>query len=548
MTDQRIIVPAVIALFAAAGAARAQEYPDPVGIATELRSLAADPRADSKFEEIGRSVEGRPVLLASLAVEGPAPAAERPRILVVAGLEADQRAGTAVAARLLPELRALAEKDEAAKTALAKVTVDVVPCANPDGLAALLAGPTREHRLNLRPADQDRDGLTDEDGPDDLDADGRIAWMRVPDPEGEWRASDEDPRLLVKADAAKGERGIWKLLPEGLDNDGDGEVNEDPPGGVDLDRNFAHGWKEHDPEAGTSCPSEPETRALIEHALRRRTLAAVVVLGRRDNVVKVPGKNEAGDGVAPNGAHPDDLGWWNAVSTTWKDLLSGKQGEDDPADGAFHQWAYFQRGVPAFALKVFHRQDPAEIPPLPSGKKPETEEAKWLSWSDRELAGAGFVPWKAFAHPTLGDVEIGGFAPLAKTNPPAALLADLTARHAKAVADLAGRLPRLAWTGAKAIPLGGGVFEIKATLVNEGTFPALTAMARRTRALLPVRVTIGAAPEAVLHGERLVRVEDLRGGGGARAFRWVVRGEAGSKVALRAVSENAGTVETEVTL
>ena len=64
----------------------------------------------------------------------------------------------------------------------------------------------------------------------------------------------------MKADRAKGETGAYRLESEGLDNDGDGAINEDPPGGVDFDRNFPHGWKEFDRRAGTSACSEVETR------------------------------------------------------------------------------------------------------------------------------------------------------------------------------------------------------------------------------------------------------------------------------------------------
>ena len=38
----------------------------------------------------------------------------------------------------------------------------------------------------------------------------------------------------------------------------------DGPGGVDLDRNFAHGFDLNDRETGISSPSEPESRALYE--------------------------------------------------------------------------------------------------------------------------------------------------------------------------------------------------------------------------------------------------------------------------------------------
>lgn len=47
-----------------------------------------------------------------------------------------------------------------------------------------------------------------------------------------------------------------------------------------------------------------------------------------------------------------------------------------------------------------------------------------LKWMEAEKID-GFVNWTSFKHPTLGDVEIGGFRPYACSNPPAAKLAEL---------------------------------------------------------------------------------------------------------------------------
>ena len=84
------------------------------------------------------------------------------------------------------------------------------------------------------------DDREDEDGAEDLDGNGIITMMRVKDPEGEWLPLEGEPRLMKKADPAKGEKGIFKLYPEGLDNDGDGQYNEDGPGGVNVGVNFPH--------------------------------------------------------------------------------------------------------------------------------------------------------------------------------------------------------------------------------------------------------------------------------------------------------------------
>jgi hypothetical protein len=79
------------------------------------------------------------------------------------------------------------------------------------------------------PKDDDRDGLFDEDGYEDLDGDGNICQMRIRDPFGMYRTDPEDPRLMIRV--KPGEQGEWTLLGfEGIDNDGDGRINEDAEG------------------------------------------------------------------------------------------------------------------------------------------------------------------------------------------------------------------------------------------------------------------------------------------------------------------------------
>ena len=102
-----------------------------------------------------------------------------------------------------------------------------------------------------------------------------------------------DPRILRKADPAKGERPVYSEYAEGIDNDGDGQLNEDPPGGVNLNRNWPHRWTEFDPEAGFSPASEPETHALIQFAFDHPEIAVIWSFGLNDNLTSAPKKPEA---------------------------------------------------------------------------------------------------------------------------------------------------------------------------------------------------------------------------------------------------------------
>ena len=67
---------------------------------------------------------------------------------------------------------------------------------------------------NVEQFDDDLDDLIDEDGPEDLNKDNFITQMRVKDPEGQWIPHPTDPRLMRRAEAKKGEKGIYKISSE----------------------------------------------------------------------------------------------------------------------------------------------------------------------------------------------------------------------------------------------------------------------------------------------------------------------------------------------
>lgn len=128
----------------------------------------------------------------------------------------------------------------------------IVPILNPDGYEEAFRNPWQ--RKNCRPIDDDGDGLIDEDPPEDLDGDGRIARYY----------------------------NVTHTWYEGLDNDGDGKLNEDWIGGVDLNRNYPFMWEKGSKVKrsliyrGPKPLSEPETKALdilIRHHSKKIVLA-----------------------------------------------------------------------------------------------------------------------------------------------------------------------------------------------------------------------------------------------------------------------------------
>jgi hypothetical protein len=593
---------ALLALSGAAHGAVAPAAPTPApspedGIADRLADLVAEHGSMVSSLAIGSSLRGR-TLEALVIRDGEGPLDQRRGLLLVSGLDGRRSADGQL---LLDVAERLLGRDDLADVLDGRALV-FVPLANPDG-ASTASGdyrPLRGTAGNRRPDDADRDGRMDEDGPSDLDGDGVVAWMRVPDATGDWVVDEHDPRALRKK--KDDERGTHRVMREGRDDDGDGETNEDDDGGVHVDRNFAHGWPEHAPTAGRFPVSEPESRALVDFVLAHPGLEHVLVVGDDDTLVSVPkkaGKVERGGfrgGLrAPlDGLLEDDVKTMEALSALLTD--AGGESKHDvkaagPVDGSLLAWAYHQAG--RWALGVRPWSPPEELPkpekeegdgdeaadgadPDPAGgragedgaskgKKKKADDAEEdqptsdkdspvpaavLAWLDAERGGEGFLPWTAFDHPELGPVEIGGFLPGVLETTPDDARATLADTLDAFVVSLLAAGPRLAFEDVEVDDHGGGMVTVSAVLVNVGALPTSPKLAADVRSARPIRIR----PElpdgaARVHGPPQVLVPYLAGHGGRHELRWTLAGvSSGAVLTLSVDADRVDDLELEVTL
>jgi hypothetical protein len=383
------------------GAAQTAAYLDFDDLTRELRSVV-DGSDLASMRSLGVSHEGREIWVVEIADPG-APAEERPAVLVVGNLSGDHVLGSSLA---LETVRYLTGGD----AELGDRVVYLVPRLNPDGAEAMFGGILGERRGNALPFDDDNDGRVDEDPPEDLNGDGVITVMRARDPFGPYMLSPEDDRLMQKADAAKGESGAYTLYWEGLDSDGDGFINEDGSGGVDLDRSFQHAYPYWERDAGPHMVSEPEARALMDFMVAHRNIGAILTFGHSDNLVTPPdargnladasvldltafadASNEdvfdvgvfgaqqsfrggfrggGGGGIQLRGAqrgrdndpnsgrrpsttvHSEDQEYFKAISDAYREITGiSEVGVNREAQGAFFQYGYYQFGVPSFSTQ-----------------------------------------------------------------------------------------------------------------------------------------------------------------------------------------------------
>jgi hypothetical protein len=636
-------------------------YLDHDGLTRELRSLANGSDA-VRMESLGKTLEGRDIWVLEVGNPSGTPLADRPGVLVVANLEGNHVVGSHLALEMVRYLTRNAGED-AVRNVLDNQVVYVLPRLNPDGAEAMFASVKWNRRTNAHPYDDDNDGRVDEDGPEDLNGDGFITVMRVPDPDGVFMVDPDNPRLMKRADPSKGETGAYTLYWEGNDSDGDGFYNEDFPGGVDLNRNFQHEYPYWQADAGPYMVSEVETRALMDFVVSHRNIGAILTFGLTDNLVTPPdsrgalaaasildlpvfasesnsdvftvgdfsGGGGAGRGFfggfgggrrggggflrgAQVGADNDptsgrrpattvstgDLVYFTAVSDAYKEItgISEVPVHRTP-EGAFFQYGYFQFGVPSFSTLGWGlpaQESDAERPAGPGAQtrgQPSNPPAAQATAGGRtppagamgRMAGGGGMPmagmqqaqgrgaargagadakvlaaleaagidafqdWTAYDHPTLGEVEIGGFRPYATTNPPAEQVADLGEKHGEFLVRLAGMLPRIHIAGTEVEAHGGGLFTVTVHVENEGFLPTTLQQGLTSRAVQATLVQIQVPPEDILTGaDKSSRIQQLDGSGSRETFTWLIRGRAGTEVEILARSEKGGTDTATVTL
>jgi zinc carboxypeptidase len=283
------VIPALaaVSLPAAGASAAAAGYDGYHRFAAVERQLQdwAKSHPELKLLAIGTSAGGRTLYVARLAAPGGVDPDQRPAVFVGANVAGYHNAGTEAALHLIGRL--LAGGREVAGL-LADHTFYVAPALDPDAHDGLFERPRQRRGGNAQEVDHDRDGLIGEDPPDDLDGDGVITQLRIPDPTGGWLPDPADPRLLVKADALAGRTGAYRVVVEGKDDDGDGAYNEDAKDGVQVDRNFPHAFPYPDPEAGPWSSYAPEAKALMDFLLARRNVALAVVYGPANNLLAAP--------------------------------------------------------------------------------------------------------------------------------------------------------------------------------------------------------------------------------------------------------------------
>ncbi len=540
----------------------ASAYRDHARLSRALDSLQrAHPRI-VQVSTIGSSAGGRALHAVRLGAGGDA-ADQRPALLVVANAYGPQLVGSEIAIAAAGRLAAGYGRDSATTRLLDGNTIYLIPRANPDAAEGFFRTPLMERTGNDTKTDDDRDGALDEDGPEDLNGDGLITMMRVADADGPWMADALDPFIMRRASAARGERGGWQFHTEGRDSDGDGQINEDGPGGTDINKNFTNDYKFFAEGTGLYPMSSTEARALADYMIEHPNIAAAYVLGPQDNLLK-PWEFRRTTGIAGNPPgtsaggplqsilQPDEA-WFAEISKRYRKTTGQtKAPASAPLEGDVLSWLYFDMGRLAFGSPGWVMPDaPADsASPRPEQPDPVADERAAIRWLRANIPGS-VVEWTRIEHPDFPGkvVEVGGLRPYSRQNPPASMLDDVLTKQTAFIGELAGSLPRVALREIKVEAVGDRTFRITAQVVNEGYFPTQAAIGARVRWPRAVRVDLKTSKDQHLAGGRAVQLmSPIQGSGRSTELSWLVVGAPGSTVTLEAASPTSGRATETITL
>ncbi len=446
-------------------------YYDSQEIGELCRQLVAAHPQLVRLSTIGCSAMGRDLLLLTVGNFRSGDVDRRPAMYIDGNIHSNEIQGAETALYTAWFLAESYGKIDWITELVDQKTFYIVPTINPDARDYFLHHGNSPHspRSGLLPRDDDGDGAFDEDPPDDLDGDSHIVQMRRQNPYGSWKVDPQDPRRMVRA--RDDERGDYELLGyEGIDNDGDGLVNEDGPGYYDPNRNWGWNWQPSYIQQGADYYpfSIPENRAVAEFVLAHPNIAGAQSYHNAGGMI-LRGPGDARDTiyVAEDARVYDVIGKRGEemlpgykYMVLYRDLYSVYGGELD--------WFYGVRGIFTFTNELWtsfdynRRQDD-------SGWFGGEEEI--YRFDQLLLFGEGIVPWKPIDHPQFGKIEIGGIKKSWSRTAPSFMIEEMCHRNMAFTLYHAYQLPLVRIDSVSVKKLHGLLYQLDVRIVNDRLIP-----------------------------------------------------------------------------
>ena len=446
-------------------------YNDHAALSEICKKIAAAYPDLARLESIGKSFRGRDIWCLTITDFKKGDPNKKPGMYIDGNIHSNEVQGAEFALYTAWYLSESFKDTKFVQELLADKVFYIVPTINPDGRDSYFHEPNTGStpRSGVIPVDNDRDGLVDEDGFDDLDSDKEILTMRRKNPNGRYRLDPTDPRRMIQVGAD--EKGEYELLGlEGRDNDGDGLVNEDGyTFEYDPNRDWGWNWQPNYIQGGAyKYPfSLPENRAVMEFVMKHPNIAAAQSF------------HNAGGQILRGPGAESDVSTYNAADVQIYDAI-GKKGEElipgykylvvykdlYTVYGGELDWFYGGRGIYTYSNELW---TPFLFYNREATRGPQDNTA--FNFDRYTLFRDAFVDWHEYDHPQYGKIEIGGFKKNFGRAHPGFLLESDAHRNMSFTIYHCYHTPKLAVDTIKEKDLGDGLKEVTAVISNSRLMP-----------------------------------------------------------------------------
>jgi hypothetical protein len=529
-----------------------------------LHALVASFPHLAQLSSLAQSFGGREVWLVTITNQETGPAAEKPGFYLDAQIHAEEHAGSAVALYAIWHLLTRYGQEEEATRLVDSQVFYIIPRMNPDGAELSLQPPFYNWCGNGRfaPGSDRVAGLI----PEDINGDGYIVWMRVPDPRGEWKKSATNPDIMVQRPPGEEGGAYFRLYPEGLIRDFDGvEVVVEKPFDGNMNRNFPTNWSPQEYGAGQHPLSEPEAAGVARFILEHPNICGLCAYHTHGGLILRPSMTKPDSAMGARDINLyKEIGKVGSALTGYPTISIYEDFTPDKSKarrGGLMDWTYGELGMISFGVEVWDLEREAGVEKIGYyNLYPRTEaiQTKVHDYVRAEVGERGWRPWTPFAHPQLGAIEIGGMVNIwSYRNPPPCLLEAICRNNVLFNLKHAAAAPRLRIDQVEVTPLGAGLHKVRAVLSNHGYLPTnLSDVALDNGVAKPAQVSLTLEGGALIMNPATVSLGHLAGrnerltpwspwgqqwSASAKAVEWLVKVAESGNLTITAVSEKGGT-------
>jgi len=450
-----------------------------------------------KVGSIGKSYEGREILLVTVNNPDTGPEASKAAMCIEANVHGNEVQGGEICLYTVWYLMENYGRLEPITRLVNERVFYIIPTINPDGRQYFFESPSGSARSGHVPVDDDNDGLFDEDPPNDLNGNGVIEQIRKYVPgQGTHRISRLDSRMLEPVPF--GEKGDYLLLgSEGIDDDKDGRVNEDDAGSYDGNRNYPSDWQPPYIQGGAmDYPTQiPEARAEVEFLASHPNVAGVQSYHNNGGMIlRGPGAEAIGEYPGSDVRAYDELGKtgerilpYYRYIIIWSGLYT--------VHGGFIDFTNDGLGILSFSNELWNTgqyfNGPELMEQMKDPNSPIAPSKSRYFFDDKLEFGDQFMEWKAFRHPDYGDVEIGGtWRKTTNRVPPRFMLEELCHRNMSFTLFQADELPLIQLGASTAEKVSGDVYRVMVDITNPKVTPTILAKAAQNNVVRPDLLTL----------------------------------------------------------